>query len=249
MPIFDYPSPRELPPRDFDAPKPVQEAIEAAHVAAEAMEQSKSELEAAKAAVKQADAADQAAARTAIAANETVPELDAGPKARVASQAAERKFSAANENYRGAALELTDRMIEHRDEWRAELAGELEATRAAITEAAMSMIEHNTKLGATGRLIKNLEYFELDGRGRRRNVWGAGGFIGVARARAVDYQAKREEVFSAFRNRSPSYKIAPDQLVEALIELEVIARGEKPWEAAEAGQTTSNGYAEKEGAL
>lgn len=231
MPIFEYPTPRELPPRDLDAPKPVQEAIEAAHVAAETMEQASRELDAAKAAVDQADAADQAAMRTALAANEAAPEADAGPKARAALEAAERKTEAANENYRAAVLELTDLMIEHGDEWRAKLVEELEAERAAISAAFADIHARHAGYAGTERLISHLKAFEPSASGKRRNVWGTGGFFTLNRSKGRSgpetLQAKREEVERAIRRRG-HFSINDDVFISTLIELEAMARGEKP---------------------
>ncbi len=219
------PEPQRLPADLIDAPAPVTKALAEATEAGQVLTAARTEQTAARTAIAQADEADRAEDRAAVAANKTLTGPTAGPKARKAAELAERKLAAAESVYDDAVARLLDAVSSNAEEWLEVLAKQRERTRAELAQSLEEFSRSRATLRALDGTIAMAEEFTAGGYDAR--IEGFPSNADILRG-AAEPARIRGEVASAVRG-SRRFAINESNVDRTVVELEMLAAGERPW--------------------
>jgi hypothetical protein len=219
------PEPHRLPADLIDAPAPVTKALTAAVEAGRVLTDARTQQAAAKASIAQADQADQAADTAAVAAGKPLPDAKAGPKAREAAAVAERKLVAADANYDEKVKQLTAVIGSNAEEWLSVLRKQWERTVADLARSLEDFARSRATLKALDGTLSKVGDFADGGYDARIE-----GFPTTAQIEtgASEPERIRAEVISGVRG-SRRFGVNEHEVDRIIVELGLIALGEKPW--------------------
>jgi hypothetical protein len=231
------PEPRQLPADLIDAPKAVTKALAEAVEAGNGLTEARAQQSAAKAAIAQADEADRAADSAAVAAGKPLPGAKAGQKAREAVEVADRRLLAAETNYSAATDRLMAAVTDDASDWLDVLRKQRERTESELDDSLAAFARSRAMLKAIDGTISMAAEFEEGGFDARLD-----GFPTTAQIErgAAEPDRIRAEVLSAVRG-SRRFRVNESDVHRVVVELGLIARGERPW------SESLHGSKEKEG--
>jgi hypothetical protein len=218
------PEPHRLPAELIDAPSAVTEALAEAVEAGQALTEARAQQIATKAAITQADEADRAGDRAAVAANKPLTGAKAGPKAREAAAVADRKLTAAEANYSDAVDHLFAAIGSNAEAWLDVLREQWDRTRSELTASLAAFSRSRAMLKALDGTIGKAEEF-VEGHDAR--VEGFPTSDEIERG-AAEPERIRDGVLSAVRG-SRRFAVNESNVDRVVVELGLIAEGEKPW--------------------
>jgi hypothetical protein len=196
------------------------ETVEAGRVLTAA----RAESAAAKAAIAQAEEVDRAADTAAVAAGKPLPDGKAGPKARKAAEVADRRLTAADSNYTAAVERLTAVVGSNAGDWLKVLHKQRETTRAELTRSLAAFTRARAMLQALDGTIAMADDF-VDGHDARLEGFPTSQQIEQG---AAEPDRIRDEVLKAIRG-SRRFGVNESDVDRVIVELELIAAGERPW--------------------